>query len=204
MHVKKTHPNTIPSDPPLPAGNHEALKQAITAESANASGWVKETLLELKVRNKLLTKINPADALRVHIAIEGRTVILTGAVQKPANIAIAESLARSVDGVQKVTNDLTFAPGGSNFSAVEAAVVKGGYQINDALLETKVMTKLLAKTGLNALKIEVEAANGVVSLTGTVADLSHRDEALRIVRETGGVKKVNDQMKIAPFDDAIQ
>lgn len=204
MHVKKTQPNPPRANAPLPAGNHEALKRAITDETANASSWVKETLLELKVRNKLLTKINPADALRIHIAIESQTVILTGAVQKPSNIAIAEALARTVEGVLKVNNDLTCAPGGSNFAMAEAAVAKTSYQINDALLETKVMTKLLAKTGLNALKIDVEAANGVVSLTGTVADLSHRDEALRIVRETGGVKRVNDQMKLAPFDDEIQ
>ncbi len=187
---------------PAPATRAGDATATIKAETAPARNWVKEAMLSLKVRNKLLTRMKSTDALRIHIDTEGRTVTLTGAVEKESSLARAGSLARSVEGVRHVTNNLTHAPDKDRGAAVESAAVKGGHEIKDALLETKVKSKLLAQTGAPALKIEVEAENGVITLTGSAPDSAHRDRALRLTRDTGGVTKVNDQLAIAPAEKA--
>ena len=186
---------------PTRAADPERAAAKVKAETAPARNWVKEAMLTLKVRNKILTHIKTSDALRVHIDTEGRTVTLTGEVEKQANLALAASLAKSVEGVQSVTNNLTVAPD-THGSAAKAVAADSGHEIADAMLETKVKSKLLAMTGVHALKINVEAKEGAVTLSGSVTGTVRRDKALSIVRATGGVKSVVDQMTVTPSDDA--
>lgn len=203
---------------------------AIKSETAPARNWVKEAQMTLKVRTKVLTHIKTSDALRIHIDTEGRTVTLTGEVEKESNVAQAASLARSVGGVAQVINNITYAPDKNRSDAVKAEAKDTGHEIKaeskdvgreikadtkaaaeksdnaikDALLETKVKTKLLAQTGVNALKINVEARGGVVSLLGSVAGAARRDRAIRITRGTDGVTQVNDQLTVTTSDEAAK
>ena len=47
-----------------------------------------------------------------------------------------------------------------------------------------------------ALKIDVDTKNGVVSLTGPVKSQTEKDTALRIARETSGVRDVQDNLVV--------
>ena len=55
---------------------------------------------------------------------------------------------------------------------------------------------MLADATVSGLKINVDTADGVVSLTGDVASTIEKRRALEIARETDGVKSVKDQLKI--------
>lgn len=210
MNSRKTNPapndSSVPQggNSPSPAwsGERESLGQTLKTETSAARFWVSESLLELEVRGKLLAKVKTSDALRVHIKAEGQNVVLTGELEKESNIALVESVARTVKGVQQVTNQLTFAPDQTGNGRIENAVAKGGSEIKDALLETKIKTKLIAKSGVGAFKIEVEAVDGVVRLSGSVPDESHREDAVRIARETSSVQEVRDLLKIKSNDSA--
>jgi osmotically-inducible protein OsmY len=185
-----------------PAVAPALMLQALKAELAPARYWVKEALLSLQVRRKLLSQIKSADALAVHIATEGPDVTLTGVLELQSNLVLAESAAQSVDGVRKVTSKLTYAPGAGMLAVVESAVANGRHGIKDALLETRVKSKLLVYSGVGALKIVVIAENGVVKLSGSVPDKARRDDAVLIARKTGTVKKVRDLLQIKPLDFA--
>jgi hyperosmotically inducible protein len=70
------------------------------------------------------------------------------------------------------------------------------FAVADALLETKVKVRLLEQLGKVAFDIEVEATDGVVSLSGTVPDAARRDLAGKIAKGTGGVKELHDLLKV--------
>lgn len=189
----------VPPDPPKPGA------------ARVTDDWVRTVLIELKVRNKLLSHLKTSDALRVHVAVEGHTVTLTGDVERLDNVMQSETLSRSVAGVKQVINRLSCAANANQAAAddraaavpsvgakLDAAMEQVTRDINNALVETRVKSRLVMKTGMGAFKIGTAAANGAVTLSGEVPDQYHLEDAIRITRETRGVTQVHDQLKIEP------
>lgn len=67
---------------------------------------------------------------------------------------------------------------------------------SDVAITTKVKTKMAADTGLNSFHIHVSTNNGVVTLTGTVDSTATRDMAGQVAEQVGGVKGVNNELKV--------
>ena len=102
---------------------------------------------------------------------------------KKSSQKLAESVALSVDGIKKVDNQVTQKTPPTAAANAEA-------NVKDAILLTKVKTILLTDIGVNALKIDVDVTNGVVSLRGTLGNAEINDEAIKKTRSIKGVKKV--------------
>ncbi len=64
--------------------------------------------------------------------------------------------------------------------------------VKNVALEMKVKNILLTHIGVNALKIEVEAVDGVVSLRGKLDSPDTSKAAIKKTRSIKGVKKVVD------------
>ena len=71
-----------------------------------------------------------------------------------------------------------------------------GEVVDDGTITTKVKTRLLADSFLTGLSISVETFQGEVTLTGAVNTPGQRDLAEKIARETRGVRKVNNLLKV--------
>jgi hyperosmotically inducible protein len=136
-------------------------------------------------------------------------VTLTGEVQDPRARERVLELARNTDGVRDVVDRITVAGGATpktgsdaNLPATEGqrgSVDPPGPQGDptaNVVLTSKVKTRLLADRTIPGLKIDVDTRDGVVTLTGTVASETEKTKALRIARETEGVQKVVDELKI--------
>jgi hyperosmotically inducible periplasmic protein len=78
------------------------------------------------------------------------------------------------------------------------AAVKGEDVTADAATTAAVKTKLLGDTKVGGLKIDVDTKDNVVTLTGTVKTAEEKAEALRLAKNTTGVKRVVDKLTIAP------
>jgi hyperosmotically inducible protein len=78
----------------------------------------------------------------------------------------------------------------------KAAVSKTGQVLSDAEITTAVKTKLLADKTVGGLKIDVDTSDRVVTLTGPVKSAAERNQALRLARETKGVKKVENKLTL--------
>ncbi|PYR76864.1 MAG: hypothetical protein DMF86_11125 [Acidobacteria bacterium] len=76
------------------------------------------------------------------------------------------------------------------------AMKKTGEVITDAAITTEVKTQLLAAKGVPGSKINVDTANGVVTLKGTVPTSASRAKAVNIARHSKGVKKVVNHLTI--------
>jgi osmotically-inducible protein OsmY len=149
-----------------------------------ASTEVTEALDALSVKATLIEKLG-ADALAISVSVSGQTATLTGEVTKSPSQGLAEEVALSVAGIRKVDNRITVKHAASGVAASEASV-------NNVALEMKVKTILLTEIGANALKIEVEAVDGVVSLRGKLDDPDTSRAAVRKTHAIKGVKKVVD------------
>jgi hyperosmotically inducible periplasmic protein len=65
-------------------------------------------------------------------------------------------------------------------------------------LTTAVETKLIADDLVKARNLDVDTRDGVVTLTGQVRSQAEKDQALKLARETDGVKSVTDRITVAP------
>ncbi|HXJ22513.1 MAG TPA: BON domain-containing protein [Polyangia bacterium] len=84
---------------------------------------------------------------------------------------------------------------GNAISAAEQEAQQSGRAADDASLATDVKAKL-AEQLPSASGLNVEATNGVVTLTGSVPTRNDRQQAASLARGANGVKGVRDQLEI--------
>jgi hyperosmotically inducible protein len=73
-------------------------------------------------------------------------------------------------------------------------------QIDDAWITTKVKSKLAADPQVSAVNVSVETNEGVVTLTGRVKSDVARREAVKLAKDTEGVRSVRDLLEVGSID----
>jgi osmotically-inducible protein OsmY len=73
---------------------------------------------------------------------------------------------------------------------------KLGASLDDAWIHTKLVAKFIGDANTPARNINVDVVNNVVTLRGTVDTAEQRAEAERVARDTEGVKRVVNQLKV--------
>ncbi|HXV10428.1 MAG TPA: BON domain-containing protein [Burkholderiales bacterium] len=103
-----------------------------------------------------------------------------------------ESIGRSID--------QTVDKGGEKMNqAAETAGEKlaaAGQRMDDTALEARVKAALIAAPGLKSLAIDVEAANGVITLAGTADNPDKRDLAEQLASNVDGVTSVRNRIVV--------
>lgn len=118
-------------------------------------------------------------------------VTLQGQVTSEAAQQEAVSLARSVDGVVRVDDQLQVraAEGGTTMSQSTDSK-------NPGWITTQIQSQYYAHPDLKPWNIDVATSGaGVVTLTGRIDDAADRSEAVRIARNTEGVTDVRDELR---------
>lgn len=165
-----------------------AAPAAASEEKATTTSQeVADALTAVNVRATLVEKLG-VDALRIKVSVAGETATLTGEVAKSESQGLAEQVALSVKGIKKVENNVTQKNAEGAVGASEASV-------KNVALELKVKGVLLGEIGTNAMKIEVEVVDGVVSLRGKLDDPATAKAALNKTKSLKGVKKVVNLLK---------
>jgi hyperosmotically inducible protein len=73
---------------------------------------------------------------------------------------------------------------------------KIGTSLNDAWIHTKITSKLISDKDTPARKINIDVVDGIVTLRGEVNTATAKDEADRIAKDTEGVKRVRNLLKV--------
>ena len=71
-----------------------------------------------------------------------------------------------------------------------------GTQVDDAAITAKVKAKLAADGDINPFNIDVDTNEGVVTLQGRVAKEEARTKAEQLARDTDGVRRVINLVKV--------
>jgi len=119
---------------------------------------------------------------------------LDDAAQAKTGEAAQTAEAKAGDAAKK-TGDAMDKAG----TAVATAGEKAYDATADAAVTAAVKTKFLADTTIAGLKIDVDTKDNVVTLSGTVASAAEKRRAVEVARDTEGVKKVVDHLKVGSF-----
>lgn len=161
---------------------HAAGASQDASESTRALG--------LRVKLELLQKLG-TDALRIEVDSEGGAVRLAGEVKQRATAELAEEVARKVDGVAKVTNELTVAGQPAPTSSADALLAEAEREVSDAALEVRVRLALVDRLGSDGFRIGTDAASGVLTLEfPREMERARRRDAVATAEKVPGVKKV--------------
>jgi hyperosmotically inducible periplasmic protein len=180
------------------AGSAAALaadRATATASSTHESAF-DDMVTHVKVRTALVTKLG-WDALHIDVDVQGPKVVLSGTVEKHSTQELAKEVALAVPGVKHVSDNVQVTPESPAATSLGRTVDHADQEVRDALLEMHVKGRLLEKIGDEAMHVEVEASNGMVSLRGTVPTEDQHDLAVRTARRTKGVTKVVDLIREA-------
>jgi len=178
-----------------------AIQSPAGATKAAAAPQTKKPTDE-EIDDRVDFRLDTSDIVRkynVHSKVVGGVVTLSGDVATQAQKAEAERLARGVEGVVKVQNDITIDPDEdkSVTDRIKKGMNKTGDAITDAWITTKVKWFLAKDEGLKSVtSIDVDTKDNVVTLKGTVKTAGEKTRAVELANKADGVKRVIDQLVI--------
>ena len=80
--------------------------------------------------------------------------------------------------------------------SASSALSRAGDALADAAITAKVKSAFLADVDVKGFSIDVDTADGVVSLKGTLEQRTQADKAVAIARRIDGVKSVNSRIEV--------
>jgi len=177
-----------------------AMTGSVLAQDANHD--IDATRLETRIATTY--ELNPhlrAQDIQVSVDPDG-TATLTGIVGEDVNKALAEQIALGVDGIKVVDNQLQVK---DDYVARTGNGERSfGDKIDDFSIGAAVKSKLLWSTHTDGIATEVTSVAGVVTLQGIAKSDISRDLAGQIALNTDGVRKVDNQLTIAPATDTAR
>lgn len=148
-----------------------------------------ETLDDATVTAKVKTALarDPAtSAFRIDVESFRGDVQLNGFVDTADMKSAAARVAKSVDGVHSVSNNLEV--GSSERTAGEA--------VDDGVITAKVKAALISDPNVAGHDVNVETREGVVQLAGFVDNGEQKAKASEVTRHIAGVKQVDNQLEV--------
>lgn len=128
----------------------------------------------------------------ISVTTTNGVVTLGGTAPSTGAAAAARDLASAVDGVKSVDDQIRTPTLADSLAAkADHAASKTGKYAADSWITTKVKSDLLADSVTKGLDISVRTSNGVVALSGTVADDGTLGHARDIAARVKGVKSVD-------------
>ncbi len=119
----------------------------------------------------------------VYVTTENGVVTLEGTVPSDHAKTTAEAIARSVDGVMRVQNDIVV---GRSERMAEASRIA-----SDTWITTKVISLLVADSISQGLDISVDTRDGVVTLSGDIEHEDDIDHVRELAADVEGVRNVD-------------
>jgi osmotically-inducible protein OsmY len=163
-----------------------------SAEKAEAINVARHTSGVKRVVSKLtIEKPGPS--------IADKTVDKTESVAKKTGEATKKGASKTVDATKtgaSKTADAVKGTSGEVAKDTESVAKKTGRVLSDAEITSSVKTKFMADKTVSAMAINVDTDHGVVTLKGDVKSDAEKQQALKIARDTKGVRSVVDQLTV--------
>lgn len=134
---------------------------------------------------------------KLDVSVEQGTAVLKGKVENEVDRDLAERIALDIKGIDKVDNQLEIDP---NVAAEPGTKANMAQRFEDATLTATVKSKLLWSSVTEALKIEVDSKDGVVTLKGRAQSPEAKEVAGNLATNTDGVVSVNNLISISAAD----
>lgn len=161
---------------------------AMAADRRTSGTYIEDQGIELKAEKAIVDQLG--DNIHINATSFNRNLLLTGEAFNEDSKAKAESIAKTIENVRSVTNELVVAPTSS---------LSG--RSNDTYVTSKVKANMVSENRFPANYVKVVTENSVVFLMGLVTH-KEADDAVEIARGVSGVDKV---VKVFEYmDDAAK
>jgi hyperosmotically inducible protein len=171
------------------------MKEKVEQKTEQAGDKIKSTAQDAKtgvtdswITSKTKIALFADDRVKgrqVHVETKSGKVILRGKVDSPEAKAAAAEVAKGIEGVKDVKNELQ----------VVAPSQRAEVTADDKVIAKNVQSKLKQDPQLKNAKVEVN--NGVVSLTGEVKSIDASAKASEVARSVAGVRSVKNDLTYA-------
>ncbi len=187
------------------------------SRTGDARGDVSDTVVTTNVRTRLTSDNNTASS-DIQVMTNNGVVTLEGTVDSEYAKSAAESIARSVEGVERVNNNLVASASAprsneagrgygasagmdAGRSSAEGMVDEAGRIGSDTWITTQVKSLLLADSVGRGLEINVDTRDGIVTLEGAIDDENTIEHVSEIAADVEGVRRVDtDRLVVATRD----
>jgi len=156
---------------------------AMATDTRTVGQHLDDTTLSAKGHTTLI-ETEEVPARKIDVDVYEGNVILTGVVDTREQKEAAINIARKVEGVKGVTDNL------------QVGLKTLGDSWNDQVLVTKINKNLLMAPDIRTLNIDVDANLGVVTLSGMVDTKANKGRIIDIARNTPGTVKVVDNLRL--------
>jgi hyperosmotically inducible periplasmic protein len=158
-----------------------------TAHSDSVGAAISDTAITTKVKSSFLGD-DRLKGSHIKVTTTNGVVTLTGTATGADSKAAAEEVAKNIDGVKSVDDEIaTPSSGGS----MHRAVAKSERAGSDSWITTKVKSEILADNVSKGFKVGVKTVNGVVMLHGTLPNDDAVAHVKDLAQKVQGVKSVN-------------
>jgi osmotically-inducible protein OsmY len=134
-------------------------------------------------------------AAQIEVSTKDGVVTLTGNVDNAAAKSKALELAKATTGVKDVVDMISAREASGSGDAPDPSRSLGE-TITDASISMNVKGRLLEDPLVKGLKIDVDTREGVVFLTGSVGSDQEKETAIRLAKETVGVREVKANLTV--------
>lgn len=162
----------------------EQTTDKISDTSKKATGATKDAWVTAKTKIALYGD-DRVSGTAINVDTRNGTVTLRGKVASADEKRTAEEVAKTVDGVGAVKNELQVVAAGER-KAVNA---------KDGDLKDSVQKQIKRDARLKDADIDVRVDNGIVTLMGDVKDIGARARASEVARSVPGVRSVKNELK---------
>lgn len=152
-----------------------------------------DTRMEATIETSIFLNrhLNPFE---IDADVQKGTAYLRGTVDEAVDKDLAEEIARSVDGVTSVKNEIVVE---KNYEAPKRKGPTLASRIADATTTASVKSRLLWNRNTHGLDIDVDTMQGMVTLQGTVRSAAESELATKIAENTSGVRAVKNKLAVA-------
>lgn len=148
----------------------------MAADRRTSGTYIEDQGIEIKAEKAISDQLG--DNVHANVTSFNRNVLITGEAFNEDSKAKAESIAKTIENVRSITNELVVAPSSS---------MSG--RSNDAYITSKVKANMVSENRFPANYVKVVTENSVVFLMGLVTH-QEADDAVEIARGISGVEKV--------------
>jgi len=171
------------------SGTRSEIGRETTAAVDKVGDAASDGRITMTVQSKYFAS-NEVKGRDIDVDTDHGVVTLKGKVDSENARQQAVQIARGVDGVTRVEDQLTIVPAGAR----EARI--GEPERSPGWITTKIQSQYYLHPGLKPWNIDVTTSpGGVVTLAGEIDSDTDRAEAVKIASATDGVTRVDDQLR---------
>ena len=169
---------------PVAIGSAGATGYQTAKDKRSIGTMIDDSVISNTVKARLF-KDEFIKSRHIDVDVLNGVVFLIGVAESASQRRMAADIARGVDGVRRVENQLMVGK------------TSAGQIMDDMILSSRIKTELIKAKGVSSTNIDVDVNNNVVTLTGILSSESQKNKVLYIVNQVAPGRQVVDNLSFS-------